>query len=116
MKAYLMYQKHDFDPQRALPWNEKALTQDLELETLFNAMALGDAFLFDISRKAILGGLHDDMATIDYRQAILKDCLKNPSAIREIYQIPLEAIENRKKIWFYGYSSSYPGTILSGAM
>jgi DNA mismatch repair ATPase MutS len=98
-----------------LPWNEKALTQDLELETLFDAMALGDAFLFDVSKKAILGGLNDDMATIGYRKAILKDCLKNPSVIREIYQIPLEAIDNKKKMWFYGYSSSYPGSVLSGA-
>ena len=115
MKAYLMYKELDFDPQRELPWNEKALTKDLELETLFNAMALGDAFLFDVSRKAILGGLNDNMVTIGYRQAILKDCLKNPAVIRELYQIPLEAIENKKQMWSYGYSSSYPGSVLSGA-
>ena len=115
MKAYLMYRDHDFDLERELPWSAKALTQDLELETLFNAMALGDSFLFDVSRNALLSGLNDDMATIVYRQDILKDCLKYPSVIREIYQIPLEEIENRKKIWFYGFSSSYPGAILSGA-
>jgi DNA mismatch repair ATPase MutS len=115
MKAYLMCRDHDFDLERELPWNAKVLMQDLELETLFNAMALGDRFLFEVCSKAVLGGLNDDMATIGYRQAVLKDCLKNPSAVREIYQIPLEAIENRKKIWFYGYSSSYPSSVLSGA-
>ena len=115
MKTCLMHPDHDFDLERELPWNEKALTQDLELKTLFNAMALGDAFLLNVSRTAILGGLNDDMAAIGYRQEILKDCLKNPSVIREIYQIPLEAIQNRKKFWFYGFSSSYPSSTLSGA-
>jgi len=115
MKAYLMYSDRDFDIERDLPWNKKALTQDLALETLFDAMAGGDAFLFEVSRKAVLGGLHDDLATIRYRQSILKDCLKNPSAVRAIYQLPLELIENKKKGWFYSYSAHYPGAILSGA-
>jgi DNA mismatch repair ATPase MutS len=116
MKAYLMYRERDFDLERELPWNGQALTQDLELETLFNAMAHGDPFLFDVARKAILGGLNDDPDTIGYRQGILKDCLKNSSVVRDVYQIPLEAIEGKKKRWFYGFSSSYPGATLSGAM
>lgn len=116
MKAFLMYRERDFDLQQKLPWNEQALTQDLELETLFNGMSLGNAVLFDVARKAILGGLNNDLDTIVYRQSILKDCLKNPSIVRVIYQIPLEAIEKRRKIWFYGFSSSYPGATLSGAM
>ena len=45
MKAFLLYQDHDFDLQQKLPPNEQALIQDLELNTLFNAMALGDKFL-----------------------------------------------------------------------
>ena len=40
MKAFLMYRDQDVDLQRKLPWNEGALTQDLEVETLFGAMAL----------------------------------------------------------------------------
>ena len=42
MKAFLMYKDQDFDLQRQLPSNEQALTQDLELNTLFHAMALGE--------------------------------------------------------------------------
>jgi hypothetical protein len=41
MKAFLMYRDRDFDPQQKLPPNEQELTQDLEINTLFNAMALG---------------------------------------------------------------------------
>jgi hypothetical protein len=48
MKAFLMYRDQDFDLKRTLPSHEQALTQDLELNTLCNAMALGDAFLFTI--------------------------------------------------------------------
>ena len=39
MKAFLMYRGRDFDLQRATPANETILTKDLELDTLFSAMA-----------------------------------------------------------------------------
>ena len=53
MKVFLMYKDHDFDVQQELPWNEPELTQDLELDTLFNAMALGDYFLQDSVLKKL---------------------------------------------------------------
>ena len=114
MKAFLMYQDQDFDLGRPLPSNEQALTQDLELDMLFNAMALGDKFLFDVAKKAVLSDL-SDLDTIRYRQNILKDCLKNPSIVRDIYQIPIESIENKKKQWM-GIFSQYPGGILSSSI
>jgi hypothetical protein len=64
MKAFLMYKDRDFDLQRKLPWNEQALTQDLELNTLFNAMALDHKFLFEVAKSAILSGLNNDLDTI----------------------------------------------------
>lgn len=67
MKAFLMYKDQDFDLQRKLPSNEQALTQDLELNTLFNAMTLGDQFLFEVAKKAVLSGLNNDLDTILYR-------------------------------------------------
>jgi hypothetical protein len=42
MKAFLMHKDRDFDRKQALPPNEPALSQDLELNTLLNAMARGD--------------------------------------------------------------------------
>ena len=110
MKAFLMYKDHDFDLQRKLPLNEQALTQDLELNTLFNAMALGDKFLFEVAKKAVFSGLDDDLDTILYRQNILRDCLKNSSIIRDIYDIAVGAIESEKKTYLSFFK--YPAAIL----
>ncbi len=102
MKAFLMYKDQDFDLERQLPGNEQALIQDLELNTLFNVMALGDNFLFEVAKKALLSGLND-LNTILYRQNILKDCLENSSIVRDIYNISVETIKSEKK--------NYLGTI-----
>ncbi len=114
MKAYLMYRDQDFDPGHPLPVNEKAMIQDLELSTLFNAMAHGDRFLFDIARTAVLSGAKE-IDTLLYRQDILKDCLRFPSVIREMYQIPVEAMEKKREHWM-GIFTYYPSGILSGAL
>lgn len=114
MKALLMYKDHDFDLQRKLPWNEKALTQDLELNTLFNAMALGDEFLFEVAQKAVLSSLND-LDTILYRQDVLKDCLKNSPIVRDIYALAVEAIAKEKKSYFSSFSR-YPATILHSSI
>jgi DNA mismatch repair ATPase MutS len=109
-----MFMDRDFDPKHPLPSNEQALIKDLELNTLFDAMALGDDFLLEAARKAVLFG-SNDLETIRYRQDILKDCLKNPNVVREIYQIPIESIENKRRRWM-GIISSYPSGILSSAL
>jgi hypothetical protein len=106
MKAHLMYQNRDFDLKADGPPLEAALTQDLELNRVFVAMAAGDAFLLEVARKAVLTSL-DMPETILYRQAILADCLKNFAVVREMYAITVEAIERERKVW--GWSSDrYP--------
>ncbi len=114
MKAYLLYKDQDFDQGQSLPPNAQGLTQDLELSTLFQAMAQSDKYTFNIVEKVILARTQD-VDTIHYRQDILKDCLKNPAVVREIYQIPIESIERRQRHWM-GIFGSYPTIILSGAV
>jgi DNA mismatch repair ATPase MutS len=97
-----------------LPWNEQTLTQDLELNTLFHAMASGDKFLFDIAKQTILSSVNDS-DTILYRQNILKDCLNNPAIVRKIYDLAVDAIEGKKKTYF-GIFTRYPGGILRDAI
>jgi len=111
MKVFLMYKDQDFDLQRRLPSNAQALTQDLELNTLFNAMALGDTFVFAVAKSAVLSGLNNDLNTILYRQNILKDCLKNPTIVRDIYDIAVEAIEGERKN-YWNFFMKHPAAIL----
>jgi DNA mismatch repair ATPase MutS len=111
MKVLLIHKDHDFNVRRKLPSNEQALTQDLELETLFNAMALGDPFLFEVVKTMVLSSLENDVGTIRYRQNILKDCLKEPSVAREIYNIALEAIEKERE-YYLGILGRHPGWTL----
>lgn len=111
MKAFLMYRDRDFDLEQTLPSNQQELAQDLELGALFNAMAFGDSFLFEVAKRAVLASVRD-LDSIRYRQDILRDCLKNPAVIRDIYNISVESIGNEKRnFWFFG--SRYPSSILS---
>lgn len=112
MKVFLMYRDRDFDLEQELPSNEGALTQDLELNTLLNAMAMGDYFLFQVVKRAVLTG-SSDPDTIRYRQDILKDCLENPAIVREMYRISIESIENKKKRWLGIFSRSPSGVLYS---
>ncbi len=64
-----------------------------------------------MARKALLSGLRNDVDTILYRQEILKDCLKNPAVVRELYDLTVETIEKAKKEW-WGMSSHYPSSML----
>lgn len=114
MKAFLMDKEHDFDLQGKLPVNEQALLQDLELNTLFNAMALGDKFLYEVAQKTILSG-SDNLDTIFYRQAILKDCLKNAPIVRAMYALATAAIEEKRKKLYFGIFSRYPSGVLHSA-
>lgn len=115
MKALLMHRDCDFDLQQPLPWNERDLTQDLELDTLLHAMAGNDEFLLHVSRKALLSGLRNDMDTILYRQKTLKDCLKNAAKVRELYGLAVGTIEGtRKHGW--GITGHYASSMLYSAI
>jgi DNA mismatch repair ATPase MutS len=115
MKAFLMYKDRDVDLQQTLPSNEPALTQDLEITTLLNAMALGDPFLLKVARNALFSGLNTDLDTILYRQHILQDCLNNAPIVRSIYAIAVESMESKKK-QYYSIFSNYPSSILSSSI
>jgi DNA mismatch repair ATPase MutS len=110
MKVFLLYKDRDFGWQGKLPANEPALTQDLELNILFDAMALGDRFLLETAKKVVLSSLKDSEEIV-YRQAVLGDCLKQAAIVREIYEIAVEAIEAEKKV-YWGIFSQSPDAIL----
>jgi DNA mismatch repair ATPase MutS len=133
MKAFLMHRDRDFDPRQLLarrdkelrhhrgneqgielrlllPWNEMALKRDLGLDILFNAMAGGDNFLFEVAQVAMLASLLDADA-IRYRQDVYVDCANNSEIIRQMYQIAVDAIEAERKS-YWSFFARYPSAIL----
>jgi len=91
--------------------NDAVLTQDLELRTLWNAMAAGDEFLFEMAKRAVLSSLTDPDA-IAYRQQVLADCIEHPEVVRQLYQLAVEALENERTTGGL-FSLASPDRILS---
>jgi DNA mismatch repair ATPase MutS len=114
MKAFLMYRDRDFDLRQKPPWNEKALTKDLELNTLFDAMAGGDDLVREVAQRALIAS-ETDLEVILYRQDVLKDCLKHESIAREIYSVATEGVEREKKT-YKSFLTNYPSAVLDRSM
>ena len=95
----------------APPTSDDVLTQDLELHTLWNAMAAGDEFLFEMARRALLSSLTDPDAIV-YRQRVLADCLEQPELVRELYALAMEALDSERRAGGGVWHSDRPGTIL----
>jgi DNA mismatch repair ATPase MutS len=110
MKAFLLYRDRDFDMMREPVPREKDLVRDLELETLFNGMAAGDAFLLDVAKRIVPASV-TDVPTVLYRQGILRDCIKNAKIVRNLYDLAVEAIERERKN-YWGVISNHPGALL----
>jgi hypothetical protein len=114
MKAFLMYRDRDFDVQQPLPPQAADLTQDLELDVLFKAMAAGDGFLLDVAKEVVLTGLTKPEEIV-YRQQILIDCMAKPGVVRGVYNIAVDTIEREKRIWGW-MTGKYPAEMLHRAV
>jgi hypothetical protein len=115
MRVLLMHPREDLDLERPLPPHAAALIQDMELATLFDAMALGDDLLHEIARKVVLAS-KTDPAIICYRQEVLKDCIENPEVVRAIHNIPIDLLAKKRQNLWYGIYSSTPSGILFSAL
>lgn len=116
MKVHLMFNDDDFDSGRREPWNGPDLIQDLQLDTVFSAMASGDKFLHAVAKSAFLSAFDNSPETIAYRQEVLKDCLKNTSTVTDMYNLAVDALERRKRSYWGSEVSRYPRSILAGAL
>ena len=110
-----MYRDRDVDARQPLPWNELALTQDLALDTLLGAIEGGDETIREVTRRALLCACANDLETVHYRQAIVRDALDNPVALRELYALSVEAVEAKRRHYF-GTWGRYPSSVLYGAL
>jgi hypothetical protein len=105
MKAYLLHEARDFAWQCEPIWNEATLVQDLELRTLYRAMASGDEYLYDVVRRVVPVSLQDPREIL-YRQAVLEDCCDHEAIVRDLYAITVEAMEVERKSFYWALSGS----------
>jgi len=77
------------EPAPATP--NELLTQDLELESVWQAMAAGDDYLYETARRVVLSPLAEPEA-IRYRQQVLADCLARPELVRQLYELAQEGV------------------------
>ena len=112
MKVRLLHPEHDatFEP-RLPPAMMMMVEEDLELRTLYTAMAAGDEFLRDVAAKVVPATLRDP-AVIAYRQHVLADCMANPDPVRQMYAIAADAAEVRRKVFLGGMLFRDPQAIL----
>ena len=114
MKVRLLHPEHDADLTSHLSWQIDALiTDDLELNRIYDAMAGGDKFLLETA-KAVLPQMITDPAVITYRQQVLADTLANHSLVQQIHAIAagVDGIELRHKVFLGGLKSRDPAAIL----
>ncbi|MHB8190779.1 MAG: MutS-related protein [Ferrimicrobium sp.] len=109
MNTHLLFRDSDFDDTSDPPWNHDDLVQDLDLTTLFDAMACGDDFLFKVADRVVLSTLLD-AGEIAYRQSVLADCISHPDLIRRLYKVAVEAIQGEREV--YGFLRHYPTGVL----
>ena len=104
-----MHPDRRFEPEAPVTAHADDIARDLELPTIWHAMAQGDNLVFQVARCATLQPLTDP-DEIRYRQAILSDCLAHPEVIRGLYELAGEALAAPRGIW--GSLSRSPRSIL----
>lgn len=114
MKPHLLSPRRDFDPDAEPPPQHRAIIGDLELRALLVAMAAGDEFVFDTATRVVLTSLVEP-EEIRYRQDVLADCVAQPAVLRELYDLAVGALEDRRNLWSLR-SNERPQVNLSGAI
>lgn len=104
MKVNLMFHDKDFILSQDGMFNSEMILKDLEIDQILGSLAERDEFVKKVCRFALSNPLYD-FDEIVYRQEILKDCINNPIAIRDIYHICVE-IENKIKKYLFGLRTS----------
>jgi hypothetical protein len=114
MKAYLLHKNRDFDLKTPPPPHWPILCKDLELDILLDALEEKDKRVRAIVERALFLAPSNDLETVVHRQAALKDCLRNPELVHELYVLAQDALDRQRKIW--GYSRNYPSGRLDFAL
>ncbi|NUS42339.1 MAG: DNA mismatch repair protein [Mycobacteriaceae bacterium] len=111
MNVNLLLPDHGYIAVPRLPVNGDVLVEDLELRTLYAAMAGGDEFIGQVVAQIVPAGIVDPRG-IAYRQQVLEDCLQNEELVRRMYRIVADAVDNRPKGAYAGFMHRAPEGVL----
>jgi MutS domain V len=112
MKVRLLHPEYDPDLLTPITWALRALTDDdLELPRVFQAMAAGDTFLLDTAKKVISLPVIEPEVIV-YRQNVLADCFANRAVVQQLYDVAVDAVDVRRKVFLGGLMSRNPEAIL----
>lgn len=112
MKVRLLHPERDPDLELSLPWQLRDLTDDdLELTRLYKAMAAGDEFLLETAKKVVPLTVTDPYVIV-YRLEVLADCLANRAAVQQMYDIAVDGVQVRRKIFLGGLMARNPDSLL----
>jgi len=115
MKTFLMHPDRDFDSTPPSKRDPIPFSQDVELDVLLNAAAAGDRDIYDIMAAACAGAWGNDIDTIRHRQEILKDCLANPTIVRQFYAVALEPF-GRERSWDFSLFGRDASSMVASAV
>jgi len=115
MKVRLMLPDEAFDVRQALPAGADALSSDLDLDAVLEAMSGGDALVRETSRVALLTAPRNAPEAVGFRQAMLRDALRSPATVRRLYGLAGEADARRRKQWLGVFSRSPTGMLAEAA-
>ncbi len=112
MKPHLLAPADRNDPAAPAQWAEVA--RDLELGTVFDAMAGGDDYIRAVAARVIPPAAGAGDATlVAYRQAALRDALAHPQELRALYDLVVDAINTRKQHYFLSLNRYASSTLYS---
>ncbi len=103
MKVHLMFRETDFSTGTVRPSTEPLpagaldLVRDLDLSTIWAAMADGAPHLWEVARAATLA-LATETETVRFRQEVLSDFRTHPECARQLYTLACDAIQGHKHI------------------
>ena len=90
------------------------LQLDLGIPVILDAMASGDAYLRNVAEQ-VLSAPPLTPEQIGYRLDALDDCLRQPDAIRELYELAATAAQAKRRVHAW-ITTNHPGSILRSSV
>lgn len=109
-----MFRNKDFAIKSESDFFIDTLIDDLGFKYIISNMAQGDKIISTACSTALFNPLQS-IDEIRYRQETLIDALRNPDAVRQLYNITVETEKKRKDSWYW-LSSSYLSSVFSNAI